>query len=123
MTSAAPSPRRAHSAPDETSGGLAEGWALLIEAGEAVAELAQLGSGHCEVSPSDFATRATTAGPSRLAVVEHLMDDCAAALHTGITALIAARSAQHDTTAAALTLWREFDRARGALLALTAAPN
>ena len=44
----------------------------------------------------------------------------AAALHTGLTALIAATEQGRDCTAASLTLWREFDRARCGLLALTA---
>ena len=52
-----------------------------------------------------------------------MIDDCAAALHTGITALIGASENGHDTTAAALTLWREYNRAREALLALSAPLN
>ena len=105
--------------PDGNSAGLAAGWALLHEAGEAVAALAQLGGEPVAVSPADFAMRAAAAGPTRLALAEQMIDDCAAALHTGITALAAAAEAGRDTTAAALTLWREFDRARGALIALT----
>lgn len=107
----------------ENPAGLAAGWALLVEAGDAVAELAQLGAENNRITPRDFAMRAAAAGPSRLAIAERMIDDCAAALHTGITALIAADEAGRDTTAAALTLWREFDRAREALLALTAPLN
>ena len=100
--------------------GLAAGWALLHEAGEAVAGLAQLGREPAGIAASDFAMRAAAAGPARLALAEQMIDDCAAALHTGITALAAAAESGRDGTAAALTLWREFDRARAALLALTA---
>ena len=112
-----------YEAAGENPAGLAAGWALLLEAGEAVAELAQLGPEHCPVSPRDFAMRAAAAGPSRLALAERMIDDCAAALHTGITALISAGESGHDTTAAALTLCREYDRAREALLTLTAPLN
>lgn len=100
--------------------GLADGWALLQEAGEAVADLAQLGREPATLAPRAFAMRAAAAGPARLALAERMIDDCAAALHTGISALAAAARAERDATAAALTLWREFDRARAALLMLTA---
>lgn len=103
--------------------GLAAGWALLHEAGDAVAELAQLGCEPIALSPRDFALRAAAAGPARLALTEQAIDDCAAALHTGLTALLAAAEDGRDCTAASLTLWREFDRARIGLLALTAPLN
>ncbi len=99
---------------------LAAGWALLHEAGHALAGLAQLGHEPLAIAPRDFAMRAAAAGPARLALAEQAIDDCAAALHTGLTALAAATEARRDCTAAALTLWREFDRARSGLLALTA---
>ena len=104
-------------------GGLAAGWALLHEAGDAVAELAQLGREPGTLAPRDFAMRAAAAGPARLALAEQAIDDCAAALHSGLVALIAAAERGRDTTAASLTLWREFDRARSGLLALTASFN
>ncbi len=100
--------------------GLAAGWALLHEAGAALAAIAQLGGEDNGIAPLDFAMRAAAAGPARLALAERAIDDCAAALHAGLTALIAASEHGRDCTAAALTLWREFDRARGGLLALTA---
>ena len=104
----------------EPTGGLAAGWALLHEAGDALAELAQLGREPADFAPRDFAMRAAVAGPTRLALAEQAIDDCAAALHSGLNALIAATEAGRDCTAAALTLWREFDRARNGLIALTA---
>ena len=109
--------------PADSGGGLAAGWALLHEAGDAVAELAQLGSEGGVLSPREFAMRAAAAGPARLALAEQAIDDCAAALHSGLTALIAATEQGRDCTAASLTLWREFDRARDGLLALTAPLN
>lgn len=107
----------------DSAGGLAAGWALLHEAGEAVAGLAQLGREPTALPPREFALRAAAAGPARLALAEQAIDDCAAALHCGLVALIAAGERGRDTTAAALTLWREFDRARSGLLALTAPLN
>lgn len=101
--------------------GLAAGWELLHEAGAAIAHIAQLGSERHPLTPGEFAMRAAAAGPTRLALAERAIDDCAAALHTGLTALIAGTEAGRDVTAAALTLWREFDCARTGLLQLTAA--
>ena len=125
----APRPALAHSSTSrshtvrEEPGGLAAGWALLHEAGDAIAELAQLGSEPSTLAPRDFALRAAAAGPARLGLADQAIDDCAAALHSGLVALIAARERGHDITAAALTLWREFDCARSGLLALSAPPN
>jgi hypothetical protein len=113
---------RSTPSPADAAGSLAAGWELLHEAGEAVSGLAQLGREPLALVPRDFALRAAAAGPARLALAEQAIDDCAAALHTGLTVLIAAGEAGRDCTAAALTLWREFDRARSGLLALTA-PN
>lgn len=103
--------------------GLAAGWALLHEAGQAIADLAQLGSEPMAMSPDEFALRAAAGGPLRLSLVEQGVDDCAAALHSGLTALSAGSAQGRDGTAAALTLWREFDRAREALVALASPPN
>lgn len=97
-------------------GGLASGWALIHEAGEAIAGLAQLGASDMTIAPGDFAGRAAAAGPAKLRLVGRMIDDCAAALHTGLNALIDAAEAGRDPTAAAVTLWREFDRARTALV-------
>lgn len=104
----------------ETSSGLAAGWELLHEAGGALAAIAQLGQEPGHIAAREFAMRAAAAGPARLALAECAIDDCAAALHTGLTALMAAAEKGRDCTAAALTLWREFERARSGLLALTA---
>ena len=126
---ATPLPAHAHSPASDRDPavtgacGLTAGWALLHEAGDAIADLAQLGGDSLVLPPREFAMRAAAAGPARLALAEQSIDDCAAALHTGLTALIAGAEAGRDITAAALTLWREFDRARDGLLALTAPMN
>lgn len=108
---------------DGAEGGLAAGWALLHEAGQAVAALAQLGREPMALTPSEFARRAAAGGPGRLVLIEQAIDDCAAALHSGLTALMAGAAAGRDGTAAALTLWREFDRARDALVGLATPPH
>lgn len=118
MRSPGPAPRR--TLPAGAADSLAAGWELLHQAGDAVSGLAQLGHQPLALLPRDFARRAAAAGPARLALAEQAIDDCAAALHTGLTVLIAASGTGRDCTAAALTLWREFDRARSGLLALTA---
>lgn len=106
--------------PANGAGGLAAGWGLLLEAGDALAELAQLGREPAVIAPREFAMRAAAAGASRLVMAEQAIDDCAALLHAGINALIVATEHRRDCTAAALTLWREFDRARDGLVVLTA---
>lgn len=105
------------------SADLAAGWALLHEAGAAIADLAQLGPEPMPHDPRSFALRAAAAGPARLALAEQGVDDCAAALHSGLCAISDACAAGADCTAAALTLWREFDRARAGLLELIAPPG
>lgn len=117
MVAPRPAPAESHVAPPP--GGLAEAWALLHEAGDALAQRAQLAPDPSPVAPRDFAIRTMAAGPARLMVAEWMIDDCAASLHSGLTALIAAEEAGRDTAAVAMTLWREFDRARSGLLALT----
>ena len=103
--------------------GLAAGWALLHEAGAAIAVLADLDEETNILAPRDFAMRAAAGGPARLIMAEQMIDDCAATLHAGLTALMRAIEGHRDVTAAALMLWREFDRARCALRALTTPPH
>lgn len=101
---------------------LASGWTLLTEVGIAVADLAGLEPGVEPMPAIDFATRASAAGPSRLTLAEAAIDDLAAILHAGLTAITAASAAGRDTTRAAYTLWCEFVNARESLMALTAPP-
>ena len=104
-------------------GGLAAGFALLLEAGDAIAGLANLPPARPPCSPREFAMRAAGGGPARLVVAEQGIDDCAAALQAGLRAILAARAQGRDTSAAALTLWREFDRARASLMAIVSRPE
>ncbi|WP_133366256.1 hypothetical protein [Qipengyuania sediminis] len=108
-----------HPAPDAS---LAAGWALLTEAGAAVAELAAIDGADQSLTPREFALRAAAAGPARLALAERTIDDLAAVLHYGLNAIAAAAAAGRDVTTAANTLWREFDHARRGLIALIERP-
>lgn len=103
--------------------GLAAGWALIHEARDALAALADSGREPLPLSPREFAMRAAAAGPARLAAAERALDDCAATLHIGLTALIGAQEKGQECAVVALTLRREFERARAGLLSLTAPPN
>lgn len=105
--------------PAATQATLAAGWALLTEAGAAIADLANDRLDEAPIEPRDFAMRAAAAGPLRLASSERAIDDLAAVLHTGLTAITASAANGRDVTIAAAALWREFVHARASLLAMT----
>ncbi|MEO1969119.1 MAG: hypothetical protein ABGW87_10450 [Sphingomonadaceae bacterium] len=92
-------------------------WAAAQQAAGAIAGLAQLApptGGQCAALEAAL----VTGDSKRLAICESMLDDLTAVLHTGLTALLFAAENDCDTTAAALTLWREYDAARAALAAL-----
>ena len=109
--------------PAPPSSGLAAGWALLLEAGTAIAGLADVQDEAEIIAPRDFAMLAASGGPERLLRTEQMIDDCAATLHCGLNALADALGDGRDVASAALALWREFDRARRALVGLVAPLN
>ena len=94
MIASHPEPQASRLAPlghfdeSDAAASLIAGWALLHEAGAAVAAMAQLGEERCVLASRDFAMRAAAAGPARLLLAEQMIDDCAAALHAGLTALM-----------------------------------
>lgn len=102
-------------------GGIAAGWTLLNEAGWTLAGLAGLAPIDPPIDGRDFEQRAA-AEEARLALVTQAIDDLAAVLAAGLTAILAAQQSSRDTTAAASALWREFHHAREALLALVSPP-
>lgn len=65
--------------------------------------------------------RAAAGGPMRVLHAEQMIDDAAATLHVGLTALARAIGEGHDIAAASMMLWREYERARQALVGLAAA--
>ena len=97
---------------------LTDQWDAVHTAAGAIAALAQLGH---EVSAPEIATlpqRAAQAGGWRYETIARAIDDLAAFMQPGLRALLALTARGQDTTAAALTLWREFHAARAAILDL-----
>jgi hypothetical protein len=96
-------------------------WDALHEAADAVALLAQLGPESPASSPTSaiasLPARASRAGGWRCEAIANGIDDLALVMQTGLRALISAADQGRDTTAAALTLWREFHVARLAICA------
>lgn len=107
-------------------GGLAPGslaeeletrWFALHDAADAVAQLAQLGHEPPVGAIASLPGRAAGAGGWRCEAVVNGIDDLTLVMQTGLRALIAASDHGRDTTAAALTLWREFHAGRQAICA------
>ena len=96
-------------------------WDAVHEAAAAVGILAQLGEEAVEDTVRNLPERAVAAGGAKLAMVTRGIDDLAAVMQPGLRALLSLTAQGQDTTSAALTLWREFHTARGAILALVPA--
>ncbi|MBU2339938.1 MAG: hypothetical protein KKE77_01675 [Alphaproteobacteria bacterium] len=92
-------------------------WDALHDAADAVAQLAQLANARPGGAIATLPTRAARAGGWRCRAVANGIDDLALVMQTGLRALIGAADNGRDTTAAALTLWREFHAARQAICA------
>lgn len=116
-------PRTRHASEAERSvdtAALAAQWEAVQEAGAAVGQLAQLAMEEPGEDLRTLPERAAKAGGTRLELVARGVDDLAAVLRPGLRALLELSGKGRDTTAAALALWREFHRARAALVALAA---
>tara|TARA_R110002072_G_scaffold181232_7_gene337279 strand:+ start:14605 stop:15018 length:414 start_codon:yes stop_codon:yes gene_type:complete len=92
-------------------------WEALHDAADAVAQLAQLAHERPVGAIATLPARAARAGGWRCEAVANGIDDLALVMQTGLRALIGAADNGRDTTAAALTLWREFHAARQAICA------
>ena len=92
-------------------------WDALHDAADAVAQLAQLAHERPVGAIASLPGRAAHAGGWRCEAVTNGIDDLALVMQTGLRALIGAAGEGRDTTAAALTLWREFHAARQAICA------
>ena len=97
---------------------LAAKWDALHEAGAAIGSLAQLGAEPVDKAVATLPQRAAELGGPRGQAIARGMDDLGSVLEPGLRALLDLTGNGHDTTAAALTLWREFHTARAAILAL-----
>lgn len=100
---------------DELAQDLGARWDALHDAADAVAQLAQLALEHPVGAIASLPARAARAGGWRGEAVANGIDDLALVMQTGLRALIIASDQGRDTTAAALTLWREFHAARQAI--------
>lgn len=93
-------------------------WAALHDAAAAVATLAGLPPAEANPQVRNFPALIRDAGGWRQELAERGTADMAAMMQPGLTALLAVNARGQDATAPALILWREFDKARSALLAL-----
>lgn len=93
-------------------------WAALAEAGTVVATLAGLEAERSTPEVRNFPALIRDAEGWRRDMAENGVADLAAMMEPGIAALLAVSARGADPSPAALALWREFTRARAAILAL-----
>lgn len=96
-------------------------WAALHDAANAVAQLAQLGPETLSGTVAEVPGRVAQAESARRTLAERSIGDLLAIMEVGLKALLVATSKGRDTTAAALTLWREFHAGRKAIVSLVGA--
>ncbi|MFA6218633.1 MAG: hypothetical protein WC692_02525 [Erythrobacter sp.] len=111
-----PADTRSRATPDYAT--LANQWDAVHEAAAAVGHLAQLGREHIGEEIVSLPLRAAEKGGRHYEMVARGIDDLAAVMQPGLRALLSLTAQGQDTTAAALTLWREFHTARSAILSL-----
>ncbi|WP_370190133.1 hypothetical protein [Qipengyuania sp.] len=100
---------------------LTEQWEAVHEAADAIAALAQLAHEPPTADIAGLPGRSARIGGWTYEMTARGIDDLAAFMQPGLRALVALTAKGQDTTAAALTLWREFHTARAALLDLSEA--
>ncbi|MBL45731.1 hypothetical protein [Erythrobacter aureus] len=105
-----------HETPNSTL--LAQRWEAVHEAAAAVGNLAQLGREPLSREIMGLPERAAVRGGWHYDSVARGIDDLAAMMEPGLRALLSLTAQGQDTTAAALTLWREFHTARAAIVAI-----
>ena len=105
-----------YDAPDSTL--LVQRWEAVHEAAAAVGNLAQLGREPLSREIMGLPERAAVRGGWHYDSVARGIDDLAAMMEPGLRALLSLTAQGQDTTAAALTLWREFHTARAAIVAI-----
>ena len=93
-------------------------WEAVHEAAAAVANLAQLGREPFAEHLANLPMAAARKGSWQYEMAARGIDDLAAVMQPGLRALLSLTAQGQDTTAAALTLWREFHTARGAIVEL-----
>lgn len=97
---------------------MARKWAVLHDAAGAVAALAGLPGDAAAAAAAVYPETIHAAGGWRLAHAVQGVDDLAAVMEPGLSALLSIRGRGADPTVAAQALWEEFEAARAALLTL-----
>ena len=100
---------------------LGQQWEAVHEAAAAVGNLAQLGRETPSPEIVRLPQRAADKGGWHYEMAARGIDDLAAVMQPGLRALLSLTAQGQDTTAAALTLWREFHTARAAIVDLVEA--
>lgn len=93
-------------------------WAALNEAGNVVATLAGLSPERPNPAIRNFPALMRDCEGWRRALADNGVADLSAMMEPGIAALLAVNARGVSTAAPALALWREFNAARAAILAL-----
>jgi len=96
--------------------GIARRWAALHSAAAAVVGLAQIAPGQASRDTPDFAGFIADSPRWKADLLRDGLDDIAAIMQAGLTALLAANAEAHNPSAAASALWAEFQHSRDALL-------
>lgn len=97
---------------------MARKWATLHEAAAVVAVLAGIDAGALVAQADTFPQALRDGAGWRRDLADQAIDDIAAMMEPGLSALLTIYERGGDPAAPALALWQEFDRARGALLAM-----
>ena len=93
-------------------------WSALHDAVTVVGTLAGLQPEDMRPNVRNYPAVMRDSGGWRCELAEQGIDDLAAIMEPGLSALLAAQARGVNPSAAALALWQEFFRARNALLAL-----
>ncbi len=98
-------------------------WAVLQEAGAAVAALAGIEPDEPLLQIRRFIAWAAECRDWRLDLARNGVADLAAILRSGVSALVKVQARGQDVGVAAATLWQEFTAARDALFDLVPEPE
>ena len=91
-------------------------WDALHTAAGAVAGLAHLPPEDTPCGAANFASLLAAAPPWKAELAKSALDDIAAFMQSGLTALLAVHAENREPSAAAHALWNEFVHARDAVL-------
>ena len=102
----------------ETTGTIGSKWSAIHDAAATVGKLAGVSDEERKPEVRNFPAAIRDAENWRREAAEQGIEDLSAILEAGLSALLAAHARGANPNAPALALWREFNAARDALLAL-----